>query len=219
MPAWGDPVPVPATAELIAQYGLPVSLTDTKGEMITPTGAAIAAALRSRELLPEEMVIRDIGIGAGTKEFPHANILRAMIVSEIRKPEDVWVLETNVDDCSGEQLGFSAGRTFQTGGEGCGVSSGLYEEKQTGISAAGALPGGDGGGGGGHDFPGIYEHRHPQVPGGKKCTGTENGEDTYKIREIRMKICYRSNHVYTYPEYEDIRRAATKRRDRLPGSV
>ena len=126
-----------------------------------------------------------------------------MIVSgNQKKPEDVWVLETSVDDCSGEQLGFCRKNFSELGSEGCGVSSGLYEEKQTGAYLLQVLCQEEMlGGGGGHDFPGIYEHRHPQVPGGKKCTGTENGEIPTKYGEIRMKICYRSNHVYTYPEY------------------
>lgn len=72
--------------------------------MITPTGAAIAAAVRNREV-PAEFTIEKIGIGSGEKDFPHANILRAMI---LREKEDcqVTVLETNVDDCTGEQLGY-----------------------------------------------------------------------------------------------------------------
>ena len=101
------------------------------------------------------MVIRDIGIGAGTKGVPACKTFCGDDRVGNQKPEDVWVSETNVDDCSGEQLGFSAEESFRLGVKECGVSSGLYEEKQTGISAAGALPGGDGGGGGRtQDFPG-----------------------------------------------------------------
>ena len=102
-------VPVPAVTELAAQYSLPLEFTDTKGEMITPTGAAIAAAVRTREKLPKRFRILECGYGAGYKDFEHANVLRAMFVEEETSDaseESLWVVETNVDDCSGEQLGF-----------------------------------------------------------------------------------------------------------------
>ena len=116
------PVPVPATAELVRAHGLSMKMTDVQGEMITPTGAAIAAVLQNT-LLPEAFSIEKIGIGSGEKDFPHANILRAMIIREdisfgkIDSTEEkqtctnnlqdqVMVLETNVDDCSGEILGY-----------------------------------------------------------------------------------------------------------------
>ena len=104
------PVPVPATAELVRAHGLSMKITDVQGEMITPTGAAIAAVLQNT-LLPEVFSIEKIGIGSGEKDFPHANILRAMIIREedvLRETfqDQVMVLETNVDDCSGEILGY-----------------------------------------------------------------------------------------------------------------
>lgn len=104
------PVPVPATAELVRTHGLSMKITDVQGEMITPTGAAIAAVLQNT-LLPESFSIEKIGIGSGEKDFPHANILRAMIIREedvLREnfQDQVMVLETNVDDCSGEILGY-----------------------------------------------------------------------------------------------------------------
>lgn len=104
------PVPVPATAELVRAHGLSMKMTDVQGEMITPTGAAIAAVLRNT-LLPEAFSIEKIGIGSGEKDFPHANILRAMIIRDedvLREnfQDQVMVLETNVDDCSGEILGY-----------------------------------------------------------------------------------------------------------------
>ena len=102
------PVPVPATAGIAAAYGLKLRLTDNEGEMVTPTGAAIAAALGSGDRLPERYVIRKVGIGAGNKDFKNANILRAMILEpeEEAAKKKLWVLETNIDDCTGEALGF-----------------------------------------------------------------------------------------------------------------
>ena len=61
------------------------------------------------------MEIVKIGIGAGKKDFSHANILRAMLVREVKQESDVWVLESNVDDCTGEQLGFLQEQLFAAG--------------------------------------------------------------------------------------------------------
>ena len=101
------PVPVPATANIAAAHGLALRLTDQEGEMVTPTGAAIAAAVRTREKLPAACRIVKTGMGAGKKDFAHANVLRAMLLETNEEENDqAWVLETNVDDCSGEMLGF-----------------------------------------------------------------------------------------------------------------
>lgn len=77
------PVPVPAVANIAGTYGLPIHFTQTKGEMITPTGAAIAAELYSGKKLEGNYKIKKIGIGAGKKDFPHANILRAMLLESV----------------------------------------------------------------------------------------------------------------------------------------
>lgn len=76
------PVPVPAVANIVVDNSLDIRITDTMGEMVTPTGAAIAAALKTRDFLPESYKIKKIGIGAGKKDFPKANILRAYIIEE-----------------------------------------------------------------------------------------------------------------------------------------
>lgn len=103
------PVPVPATAGIAAACGLTLRLTDNEGEMVTPTGAAIAGCLRTEKELPERYTIEKIGVGAGTKDFKNANILRAMILvseDEEKESDSMYVIETNMDDCSGEALGF-----------------------------------------------------------------------------------------------------------------
>lgn len=102
------PVPVPATANIAAEHGLTLRLTDNEGEMVTPTGAAIAAALDCGQGLPAKYTIKKVGLGAGKKDFKNANILRAMILEASEEEGDsLWVLETNVDDCTGEALGFA----------------------------------------------------------------------------------------------------------------
>ena len=103
------PVPVPAVLNILSSNSLPIKITDTVGEMITPTGAAIAAALRTKEGLPDKYTIKGIGLGAGKKDFPKANVLRAYLIEEAKPSktmDQVWLLETNLDDCTGENLGF-----------------------------------------------------------------------------------------------------------------
>lgn len=113
------PVPVPATVNIASAHGLEFKHTDNEGEMVTPTGAAIAAALKTEAGLPRQYIIEKIGLGAGKKDFGHPNLLRAMILSaeteeelpasapEEKAENDLWVLETNLDDCTGEALGFA----------------------------------------------------------------------------------------------------------------
>lgn len=74
--------------------------------MVTPTGAAIAALSEGKK--PEKFIIKKIGLGAGKREFPRANVLRAMLIEEAEKQEErLWMLECNIDDCSGEALGYA----------------------------------------------------------------------------------------------------------------
>jgi uncharacterized protein (TIGR00299 family) protein len=77
------PVPVPAVVNILREYNLTVKMTENKGEMITPTGAAIAAAIHTRKNFPDSIKFENVGIGAGKKDFSNANILRAFIINEI----------------------------------------------------------------------------------------------------------------------------------------
>lgn len=133
------PVPAPAVLAIFSKSQTRLHLSGVQGEMVTPTGAGIVAALSGENQLPDSFVIEKIGIGAGKKDFPHANVLRAMILNTEKEKkalhkhehkhkheqehnheysheergfhdvqtETVCVMETNVDDCSGEQLGYA----------------------------------------------------------------------------------------------------------------
>ncbi len=168
------PVPVPATANIVMANKLAMRMTDAWGEMVTPTGAAIAAALRNRETLPKHYRLVKIGLGAGKKDFAKANVLRAMLLEEQEeieatetsevvlteklgdksgekfiermvksseeaenlsdksdeniikrtveartqkqnKDENIWKLESNIDDCSGEIMGYAMERLLAAG--------------------------------------------------------------------------------------------------------
>ncbi len=74
------PIPVPAVTNIIAEHGIKLKLTDIYGELVTPTGAAIVAALKTSDSLPEIFSIKKIGLGAGKRDYETAGILRAMII-------------------------------------------------------------------------------------------------------------------------------------------
>lgn len=74
------PVPVPAVVNIAAAHGLPLHITDVRGELVTPTGAAVVAAARTRAALPERFTIERVGMGAGKRAYETPGILRAMIL-------------------------------------------------------------------------------------------------------------------------------------------
>lgn len=101
------PVPVPAVVNIVQEHKLPLQITETKGELVTPTGAAIVAAVRTMEELPKIFTVEKIGMGAGKRQYDRPSMLRAMLIKEDSQEKDVICkLETNIDDCSGESLGY-----------------------------------------------------------------------------------------------------------------
>ncbi len=74
------PVPVPAVVSITSAYGISLRPLPVDGELVTPTGAAIVAAIRTGDSLPEAFVIRETGVGAGKREYETPGILRAMII-------------------------------------------------------------------------------------------------------------------------------------------
>ena len=109
------PVPVPAVANIAAAHGLKLRITDTLGEMVTPTGIAIAAALRTRSSLPGEYLVSKVGIGLGKRDFGRANLLRAMLIEEKSDPEQIYVVECNIDDSTGEAFGYAMEKLLENG--------------------------------------------------------------------------------------------------------
>lgn len=116
-------VPAPATAELLR--GIPIASCDIACELTTPTGAAILATLAAEFGPCPAMTIDKLGYGAGTRDLEQqANVLRlyvgeAATQSATLDPtvtaDEVLLLETNLDDVSGEVLGFAIERLWQGG--------------------------------------------------------------------------------------------------------
>ena len=114
-------VPVPAVTNIAAAEGLDLKISHVRGELVTPTGAALAAAFRTSKVLPPEFRICRIGLGAGKREYECPGILRAMLIEYDEKTEPetssdhIVRLETNIDDCSGEILGYTLERLLEAG--------------------------------------------------------------------------------------------------------
>jgi pyridinium-3,5-bisthiocarboxylic acid mononucleotide nickel chelatase len=112
-------IPAPATAELL--IGVPVLESAIRAELTTPTGAAILAALVDAYGPLPAMKIERIGCGAGQKDLEEqANLLR-LIVGEavdatvIPQSDQVCVLETNLDNLSGELIGYCIEQLWEAG--------------------------------------------------------------------------------------------------------
>ena len=108
------PVPVPAVAALASSYGIRLRNTGVQGELVTPTGAAFVAAVRSCEP-PSGYRIERIGMGGGKRETEASGILRAMLLSPDDVSDEVCLLECNIDDCTGEALGRAMEVLFEKG--------------------------------------------------------------------------------------------------------
>ena len=112
------PVPVPATVNIVSAYKIPMELTGAKGEYVTPTGAAIAAAISTSHQLPPSFVIKKAGLGAGKRAYTdRSGILWAFLIrgEENEDRDKVVKLETDIDDCSGEVLGYVMKKLFKAG--------------------------------------------------------------------------------------------------------
>ena len=108
------PVPVPAVLNIATKHSIKLNITDYQGEFVTPTGAAIVAALSTSSKLPQNFVIKKVGMGAGKRNYDKPSLLRAMLIEEDKKDE-IYKLETNIDDCSGEIMGYVMNKILKIG--------------------------------------------------------------------------------------------------------
>lgn len=108
------PLPAPATLELLAATGAPTYQRPTHLELVTPTGAAILAALA--EFSQPEMRLQRIGTGAGMRELPWPNLLRLWVgESQSASQPGFSLIETNIDDMNPEVYGHVMQLLFEAG--------------------------------------------------------------------------------------------------------
>ena len=116
------PIPAPATAAILKKTALLATPGDHAGELCTPTGAALLAEFATiNPGIIGAYIIRATGYGAGTRDPHHApNVLRVMLVETTGaghelSQDTVDLLETNVDDVSGEVIAHAIARFMEAG--------------------------------------------------------------------------------------------------------
>ena len=115
------PIPPPAVTELLK--GVPFYATDIKGELLTPTGAAIITTVCNEYGPIPQMMTETTGYGAGTREYQDfPNVLRVLLGETEDKSatdERLWMLETNLDDVSPQIIGYVMDRVLECGALDC----------------------------------------------------------------------------------------------------
>ncbi len=107
------PVPAPATALILS--GIPIYAGDIEGELCTPTGAALLKHFATQFGQMPVMRIDSIGYGMGKKDFSAANCVRVLLGAREGSADSVIGLSCNVDDMTGEEIGFASERLFALG--------------------------------------------------------------------------------------------------------
>jgi uncharacterized protein (TIGR00299 family) protein len=103
------PVPVPAVMEMLKMSKIPYITEDVNTELVTPTGIALIKCLCSEYGVMPPMKIKKVGYGAGKREIGRFNGLRCVLgtlADELKKDDEIYVLETNIDDMNPELLGY-----------------------------------------------------------------------------------------------------------------
>lgn len=107
------PVPAPATALLL--QGIPSYGGEIAGELCTPTGAALLKHFVQKFGPQPMMATQAVGYGMGKKDFPRANCLRVLLGDTQQPGAEVLELRCNLDDMTGEALGFAQERLLEAG--------------------------------------------------------------------------------------------------------
>ena len=206
------PVPVPAVANIVTKYQIPLHITSVKGELVTPTGAAIVAATRTKDTLPEEFKIHRIGLGAGKREYEQAGILRAMLIEDTTADnhdtiaDKVWVLEANIDDCTGEASSFTRDLLLEKGAKDVYYTP-IYMKKNRPAYMLGVICGEE-------NLSTLEEVIFTHTT----TIGIRRHEDTRStlVREIKaittpygdamVKVCKYKENTFYYPEYESVKK-------------
>ena len=107
------PVPAPATAHILR--GVPIYGGAVRGELCTPTGAALLRHFVTRFGPMPAMAVERIGYGMGNKDFEAANCVRALLGETAETGDEAAELRCNLDDMTGEAVGFAMGELFAAG--------------------------------------------------------------------------------------------------------
>lgn len=108
-------LPVPAPATLYILQDVPIYGGEVQGELCTPTGAALLKHFADRFGNMPVMKTTAVGYGMGKKDFKWANCVRAVLGETSASAEQMLELSFNVDDMTGEAIGFAMERLFEAG--------------------------------------------------------------------------------------------------------
>lgn len=125
------PVPAPATAHIIE--GIPTYSGDIEGELLTPTGAALIRHFADSFGRRPIMTISKIGYGMGKKDFEKANMLRTFLGEDGDESDLVIEMECNVDDMTGEEIGYATGVLIEEGALDVFTTSVFMKKNRPGI--------------------------------------------------------------------------------------
>lgn len=207
----GDlPVPVPAVLNIAQAHGIALRTSAANGEMVTPTGIAIAAALRTRDRLPAEYKVEKVGIGLGKRDFGRANILRVMILEETLEPEQMYVLETNIDDATGEALGLALEKLMAAGASDAHFLPCFMKKNRPAyllrvIAAAPEIPALER-----IIFESTTTIGMRKLPVDRTCMDREIRTVELPFGTVSVKRCTWNGVVRNYPEYESVRALAER---------
>ena len=219
------PVPAPAALEILRSHSIPWRGGPTEEELLTPTGAALLAALAD-EFLPKAPLLRAerVGYGAGRKDLEMPNVLRSVLAELLpagttapghgQHGDSVVQLESNVDDVTGEVLGFLIERLMQEGALDVSILPALMKKGRAGSVIRAIARAGDGerlagiiiretGSLGVRVFPGI--HRFLAEREETQVAVELDGE----AHRSRIKVSRLDGAIISLkPEYEDCKRIA-----------
>lgn len=207
------PVPVPAVTAVTSKYSIPLHMTDVQGELVTPTGAAIAAAIRTSARLPERFVIEKTGIGAGKREYERPSLLRAMLIRETENGsagDYIYKLESNIDDCTGEALGYVMERLMKAGARDVHYTPVFMKKNRPAYQLNVICKEEDI-----EKLEGIIFRETTTI--GIRRQKMERSVLKRQVKtvktslgEARIKVCFMENGMRAYPEYESVRELCRK---------
>ena len=107
------PVPAPATAHILKQ--VPIYGGSIRGELCTPTGAALLKHFVENFGDMPVMAVSGIGYGMGKKDFERANCVRVLLGETTKQTDEILELNCNIDDMTGEAMGFALEQLMEHG--------------------------------------------------------------------------------------------------------
>ena len=209
------PVPVPAVVELMR--GFPVRLCEEEGELVTPTGAALAVTLADAFGPMPAMVMEKVGYGAGAREGKHVpNVLRVILGRaagpDAAESDSVWLLEANLDDATGETVGAATQALFEAGAVDVWVTAAMMKKGRPGMVLSCLAPEGLVGAVEEAFFRETPTFGVRRVRAERSKLAREHVEVETRFGRVRVKVGRRGGRIVTAsPEYEDCRRAAAER--------